>query len=1141
MAGYLDFIKTKHLINAIKNESCGFRTGFPKLMKLLIDATCGDGASSRIPVGDDITDPGYDGIVDNSVKNSFVPDGLSVWEFGTEEDVKRKIEEDYKKRIHNSCGVDKNDAVLCLCTPRKWPSRRETIEEWKNAHTGWKDVRIYDAQVIADWLNKTPSVCIWFLEQFVKEENINVTTLDFAWEELANRTNPALDESFFDLDEKMSLEIKNNAAIVVCAEDKIDSYGFVLRFLRLSGRKNVIVLHDANMLEKIQNVAVGQIIVCDFDVETITARNNNCIIRCCSMMDKTVGNVILPKRDYAKTNNALVRSGIDATRASCICQATHLKTYAILRKIKSSAYAELYKWNKFGEDNLLKAMLCVQKCMSNVEKDALSIISGLGIVDLENRMEKLVRMNDAPIIKRGNAFALAVPEEVACAFIDDGNAVFIRRAHNVFKEVLGSVANEEQWSGHNYYECEVLLSGLATFYVYVSEYIDKGDAFSLSERVNELINHPAILKNKMVQGAIVPHFCEADPGLLMDYLERNVDKIIDTTIDRSVFIASIELLLESEYVERACLLARRVYSATIDKEVLELLCVALHPFKNHYMFSIEKKSEMAARLIGSHSEDASLFIEQLFKNNGFFLADRVIRRSIDENNNISITYSQYYNYHETVINACVSIEDEKLYYCIIKTILEHLNCFSLNYLENIMKRFRYDAFSYQELAKIQLVIIEQESFYKKHHADLSKLLDKWLKITAYEPVFEHLWLFGSYYNYVNYYYDDMPFDKKKCHTEKERQRFFRSLRKNKPKEYIEIISCILKDEYDWGTFIFRNDQRNIKEWTIKLNEHKKASAIAGILDNVSKESTKLLFGVIDNETKLLVIERMNNSNVCSLITENEKEFFWKNKEMRVFSEDAYRNILRYNPEGLIQYLFANNDVERGCVIEILKAINKLPVHDNIRFNNIDDYSYTQILNRYTDELNDDLDKEVFELFVGGRLHYSVLQSNRFAFKHLDSIKETIKKRDRFFSGDLFGLRIPNYICTDIKQLDFVWGYIKKMDESDDIFASVIINTLCLEDDDAVRRALLEYVNDHAEQELLDRIKLKLDMLMTNGFFYNASRRDFSIEKLLNISHGLSNIQEIINDAANNNARENEWFKNICEDTSLVHDRMGIIK
>src|SRR5579863_5900764 len=87
------------------------------LIRLLVVAFEVITDSLRIPVGDDVTRPGYDGAVDTATPNAFVPADLSVWEMGVSADPKDKAEKDYRKRVENPNGIDPSQVVFVFVTP----------------------------------------------------------------------------------------------------------------------------------------------------------------------------------------------------------------------------------------------------------------------------------------------------------------------------------------------------------------------------------------------------------------------------------------------------------------------------------------------------------------------------------------------------------------------------------------------------------------------------------------------------------------------------------------------------------------------------------------------------------------------------------------------------------------------------------------------------------------------------------------------------------------------------------------------------------------------------------------------------------------------------------------------------------------
>jgi hypothetical protein len=79
-------------------QSYNAKFEFPRVIWRLISATCPDIQRLDIPGGEHSFLAGLDGVVQCESGNEFVPSGLSIWEFGTENKVTGKANRDYKKR-----------------------------------------------------------------------------------------------------------------------------------------------------------------------------------------------------------------------------------------------------------------------------------------------------------------------------------------------------------------------------------------------------------------------------------------------------------------------------------------------------------------------------------------------------------------------------------------------------------------------------------------------------------------------------------------------------------------------------------------------------------------------------------------------------------------------------------------------------------------------------------------------------------------------------------------------------------------------------------------------------------------------------------------------------------------------------------
>ena len=130
----MDILNTSLLQSFIKNKKRKSEELLPGLVKRLIKNSNSSVDGLRIPQGDDISIPGFDGIVHAEKGTLYVEEGTSVWEFGTSSDAQRKIKDDCLKRTVNSLGVKKSEVTLCLVTTQILANKKTSITELENKY-----------------------------------------------------------------------------------------------------------------------------------------------------------------------------------------------------------------------------------------------------------------------------------------------------------------------------------------------------------------------------------------------------------------------------------------------------------------------------------------------------------------------------------------------------------------------------------------------------------------------------------------------------------------------------------------------------------------------------------------------------------------------------------------------------------------------------------------------------------------------------------------------------------------------------------------------------------------------------------------------------------------------------------------------
>jgi hypothetical protein len=158
----------------------------PSLMYRLIRASASTVLELDFPAGEGVGLGGWDGVVVAKGVNPYVPDGRSVWELSTQSDVRAKAEEDYVKRDGDpGAATSTYIAVTANSSPviRTWADEKKSDGRWGN-------VRGYDANRLASWIESLPAVARWFGGVIGKIPR-DVVDLDGWWDQWSAATTPA--------------------------------------------------------------------------------------------------------------------------------------------------------------------------------------------------------------------------------------------------------------------------------------------------------------------------------------------------------------------------------------------------------------------------------------------------------------------------------------------------------------------------------------------------------------------------------------------------------------------------------------------------------------------------------------------------------------------------------------------------------------------------------------------------------------------------------------------------------------------------------------------------------------------------------------------------------------------------------------
>lgn len=174
-------------------ETLDARAELPELVRSLVRASCPDLEYYRFPGGDASQTHGWDGVTELEKGVLFVPEGRTIWEFGTGADSEGKAASDFTKRTNELSAEDREKHSFVFVTPRIWHTG---LEDWIQQHSGqgWQSVHIYDANALEHWLADQPAVAIPLAKKLGILSPAGFQTVQDFWDEHSSNTQHPLKE-----------------------------------------------------------------------------------------------------------------------------------------------------------------------------------------------------------------------------------------------------------------------------------------------------------------------------------------------------------------------------------------------------------------------------------------------------------------------------------------------------------------------------------------------------------------------------------------------------------------------------------------------------------------------------------------------------------------------------------------------------------------------------------------------------------------------------------------------------------------------------------------------------------------------------------------------------------------------------------
>ena len=591
------------------------RSRLPVLLRILVNSTGSGLTKVDFPGNDDSQRKGWDGFVEAGKARPWVPEGTSGWEFGCSEDVKRKADGDFGKRTGAVSSEERENVTFVFATPRRWAGKNDW-EEKRRGEDQWKDVRVFDASDLEQWMEQSIPAQAWFAnETGIPSEG--VLSLEACWNKWKADCEPALAPALFD---QALEEYKSKVLDWLAGEPgdplaiSADSVEEALAFLRVmfSGdeptlRENgdkVVVFRKSEAVSRLVSVATDMIVVStspEIERELASCRKS---IRTILVYPRNVPNVSpyidLKPLSHAAFSSALEKMGCSRDDVDRYGRESGFSLTVLRRRLSRLPAVQIPVWA--GDEKRasgLPPMVLAGAWDERNPADKLlvsALAGGRFYEDIEREINGLILLEDSPLWSVGTYRGVKSKTDSLFAVSGIVTKSQIERFFEVANVVLSEddpaldLPDHAQWAAALYGKSRLisdmlrksLIDSFALLAVHGNGFFLDGIGFDIEARVRNMVEkllRPLTGRSLEAQRDALMAYAEAAPDTFLSIIEEDLERdapeilnmlrpmnaLIFKTPSRSELLWALESLAWSEtYLSRTVDVLARLSQVEID-------------------------------------------------------------------------------------------------------------------------------------------------------------------------------------------------------------------------------------------------------------------------------------------------------------------------------------------------------------------------------------------------------------------------------------------------------------------------------------------------------------------------------------------------------------------------------------------------
>lgn len=968
-----------------------FEDMLPALIRKLIKETSSTITYNRFPSGDATSTPGVDGIVKNNTECQFIPVGDSFWEIGTSG--LTKINKDYDKRTEEFTEEIRLSTTFILIFPKYW-SFDTSLIEWQNQRSSqWKDVLIYDAEILNNWLEEHPNISLWLLKELgITQKLLNCRLIDSEYEDLINCTYPKLNSQIFcEERENDRDEFFNNLAtkniVYVKSESRFESLGFVLSSI-LENKSEVksedcIIVNDRDAYNFLNKTLKNKILILNFDnINELKIEENKIIIPC--YKNNFTGNgVELKIRGQRTMSKVLTSIGLDSQESTDVNYKSNGNLLIIRRLLAKDIIDKQPNWVNSQDSLCISPLLLLQPfdITNNFHLKIAEYITGYKKELFLQKLSLFQEFEDCPFRVVGNFYQLYNLEEAWFVIKKFMPALLFDKIYKLLEYIY---LNKQPSDTINLTNDGLKNSNLDSILKVVAFYAidNEENQIIVDKAINSLLdleksNNYLISKNLQM-------LSECSPEKICNFLENQIK-------DRTEYLLS--LLKSNDY---CYLLSPINYLLSLDKYKFRAinLLFELSSFDIKYAYSNNPTADLKDALTPQFNTNALSVKEKsdILKSK-IYLNPNLIELYIKIITSTTCCIPISFNVRKPECSDNPTYKElgdfrKELDMVILEQILKTNN---INLIDKIIDDYYF--FPLEMFLKISDYIkdnrkkIDDEILYKIYRITIEKLAlirkfqshENWIDKKDYIPLFidlienakpndvylQYKYMFEDYGDYIDLDDNDGELS-------------FDELEKKKNILRADALNCILKslgrektiityiknihDNAIWGKFLIElfNDSKSIEIIFDCCIEIEKLYLLSGVMNQTPDKilSIKIFKEKVNQQIKNKLLPLLNHVEYESLCdNDKELELFYSQKSVGVHNdcdEEKYNKFLQYNPVGLLDYFYSkvydDNLYNKGlALLDVLKTKKSTIKHQHSlwelkeMFEEMEEYRYSEEL------------------------------------------------------------------------------------------------------------------------------------------------------------------------------------------------------